>query len=172
MLHAGDGRRGRGPRKGAGPHLGALDRALLSPCPFAIFHVCRAYLGAGFQTPTLFFLEEILKHREMGAEPGGDTESLFRPQGLSLPQDLERLRKAMQPKGWGSPGLPGLRGAAQSRGSSAVVWGLTPAAGGSVRLLPPSESQAPTLGSQLSPKQHGCSALTYPNTTGGGPLAN
>lgn len=110
MLHAGDGGRGRRPRKGAGPHLGALDRALLSPCPFAIFHVCRAYLGAGFQTPTLFFLEEILRHRKMGAEPGGDTESLFRPQGLSLPQDLEQLRKAMRPKGWGSPGLPGLRG--------------------------------------------------------------
>ena len=44
-----------------------------------------------------------MRHTEMGAELGGDTQSLFRPQALALPQDLERLRKAMRPKGWGSP---------------------------------------------------------------------
>lgn len=76
MLFAGRDRgTGWGPRNGAGPHLGPQDRALLTPCPFPIFPVCRAYLGAGFQLATLFLLEETLRHKRSGAVPGGDTES-------------------------------------------------------------------------------------------------
>lgn len=73
-------RKGRGPRKGAGdregagPHLGALDRALLSHlCNFPrVQSIFRGWVSNTYS----FFLEEILRHTEMGAELGGDTESL------------------------------------------------------------------------------------------------
>ncbi|CAI9152707.1 unnamed protein product [Rangifer tarandus platyrhynchus] len=98
--------------------------------------------------------------------------SLFHPQGLALPQAPGRWRKAMRPKRSVSPRAAWTPGAAQSQGSSAVVWVPTSAAGGSVQLLPPSGSRAPALGRQLSRKRHRCSALTYRNTTGQRPLAN
>lgn len=111
-----DGASCRGRRKGAATEEGggaAPGRSGPSPplaLPVCNFPCVQSIFRGWISNTYSFFLEEILRHRKMGAEPGGDTESLFRPQGLSLPQDLEQLRKAMRPKGWGSPGLPGLRG--------------------------------------------------------------
>ena len=129
VLHAGDGGRGRRPRKGAGPHLGALDRALLSPCPFAIFHVCRAYLGAGFQTPTLFFSGGDFETQKNGSRAWRrHRESLpsTRPLPPPGPGAAEEGHAA---QGLGVPWAAWTAGLARSEGSSAIVWGLTPAVG-------------------------------------------
>ena len=100
-----------GSRNRAGPHLGAQDQALLTPCPFAIFPVCRAYLGAGFELATLFLLEEILRHKRNGAIPGGDREQVSSVhKAWPSPRPWGDGGRPCGPSARGPLGLPGPRG--------------------------------------------------------------
>lgn len=69
----------------------------------------------------------------------------------------------MRPKGWGSPECLD-SGAARSRGARLRRVGAAPCRGllGSCR----PQRAGPLHRAVSSPKQHGCSALTYPNTAG------